>query len=58
MEEKILALLQQNERYSARGLTLELGISERQVQRMLRELKDTGVIERISANRNGKWIVY
>lgn len=39
-------------------MKLELGISERQVQRFLKQLKSTGTIERIGANRNGKWIVH
>ena len=56
-EDKLLTLLRQNEKHSARSLALELGISERQVQRILRELKDSGRIERIGANRSGKWIV-
>lgn len=57
IEDKLLALLRQNERYTAKSLALELGITERQVQRILKGLKDSGTIERIGANRNGKWIV-
>lgn len=57
-EDKILTLLQQNEQYSAKSLSQQLGISERQVQRILRELKENGLIERVGANRNGKWIVH
>ena len=36
-----------DERHTAKSLALELGISERQVQRILKELKDSGTIERI-----------
>lgn len=57
-EDKILALLRQNERHSAKSLASELGISERQVQRILKELKESGIVERIGANRSGKWIVH
>jgi len=56
-EDKLLALLRQGERHTAKSLALELGISERQVQRILKELKEAGIIERIGANRGGKWIV-
>ena len=56
-EEKLLALLRQGERHTAKSLALELEISERQVQRILKELKESGIIERIGANRSGKWIV-
>ncbi len=58
VEDKLLILLRQNERHSAKSLSRELGISERQVQRILRNLKDSGVLERVGANRNGKWIVH
>lgn len=58
IEDKLLALLRQNEKHSARSLSQELGVSERQVQRMLKELRDSGKIERIGANRNGSWIVH
>lgn len=58
VEDKLLILLRQNERHSAKSLSQELGISERQVQRILRNLKDSGVLERVGANRNGKWIVH
>lgn len=57
VEDKLLVLLQQDEKHSAKSLSLELGISERQVQRILRGLKASGVIGRVGANRNGKWVV-
>lgn len=57
IEDRLLALLRQNAAHSAKSLSLELGISERQIQRILRKLKDTGAIERSGSNRNGKWIV-
>lgn len=57
-EDKLLTLLRQNEKHSAKSLAGELGISERQVQRVLKILKDAGIIERVGANRNGKWIVH
>lgn len=56
-EERLVALLRQNGKHSAKSLSLELGISERQVQRILKELKEAGAISRIGSNRNGKWIV-
>jgi len=57
VKDKLLTLLRQNGKHSAKTLSLELGISERQVQRILRELKKIGAIERFGANRNGTWIV-
>lgn len=34
-----------------------LGISARQVERMLSDLKAKGIIRRVGANRNGSWEV-
>lgn len=56
-EDKLLALLRQDEKHSAKSLASELGISERQVQRIFKELKESGIIERIGANRSGKWVI-
>lgn len=56
--DKLLMLLRKNGKLSAKSLSLELGISERQVQRILKELKVSGMIERAGANRNGTWIVH
>lgn len=56
--DKLIMLLRKNGKLSAKSLSLELGISERQVQRILKELKASGMIERAGANRNGTWIVH
>ena len=57
MESRVLVLLQQNGRHSAKSLARELGISDRQVQRILKDLKGAGKLKRTGANRNGIWIV-
>ncbi len=58
IEDKVLALLRQKAAHSAKSLSLELDVSERQIQRILRKLKEEGTIEHNGAKRNGKWIVY
>lgn len=58
IRDKLIMLLRKNGRLSAKSLSLDLGISERQVQRILKELKASGMIERAGANRNGTWIVH
>ncbi|MCD8223711.1 MAG: Fic family protein [Clostridiales bacterium] len=55
--EKILNLLRKNGKHSAKTLAEEIGVSERQVQRILRSLKNSGAVERMGTNRNGIWIV-
>ena len=52
-EEKVLDLIREGEKLSAAKMAERLGLSQRQVQRILKQLKDGGVIEYVGANRNG-----
>lgn len=56
-EEKILSLLKQDGKMSANMLAVSLGITQRQVQRILTKLKADGKIVRHGANKNGYWEV-
>ncbi|MGI6572449.1 MAG: Fic family protein [Fermentimonas sp.] len=52
---KMLSLIRADRYITAKELAEELGISQRQVERLLANLKKQGIIERIGANRNGYW---
>ena len=54
-EEKIIALLRQNGNMSENMLSVSVGITGRQVQRILAKLKVEGKIIRHAANKNGYW---
>ncbi len=54
-EEKIVALLRQDGSMSANMLSVSVGITQRQVQRILAKLKGEGKIIRHGAKRNGYW---
>lgn len=56
-EEKIIALLRQDGSLSANMLSVSLGITVRQAQRILTKLKEEGKIIRHGANKNGYWEV-
>ena len=56
-EEKIIALLKQDGSMSANMLSISIGITGRQAQRILAKLKDEGRIVRHGANKNGYWEV-
>lgn len=58
IDTRILELLRHSGNYSAKGLAERLDISERQVQRALKNLKEEGRISRIGAKKNGSWIVH
>lgn len=57
IEDRLLTLLEEDRTYSAKKLADKLDISERQVQRILKNLKDQGVIKRMGTNRSGQWII-
>lgn len=56
-EEKVLALLRQDGRLTAKTLAAPLGLTPRQIQRILAKLKEENRIVRHGANRNGFWEV-
>lgn len=56
-EEKIIALLRQDGSMSANMLSVSVGITGRQAQRILAKLKMEGKIIRHGANKNGYWEV-
>lgn len=56
-EEKIIALLRQDGNMSTNMLSVSVGITGRQAQRILAKLKAEGKIIRHGANKNGYWEV-
>jgi predicted HTH transcriptional regulator len=42
---------------TAKSISAELGISERNVKRNIKALKDAGLIERAGSDRSGHWVV-
>ena len=56
-EEKILTLLKQDGKLTAVTLASTIGLTERQVQRILFRLRQDGKIVRHGARKNGYWEV-
>ena len=56
-EDKVLALLRQDGKLTARVLVSTLGLTQRQVQRILAGLKAEKKIRRHGARKNGYWEV-
>jgi ATP-dependent DNA helicase RecG len=56
-QEQMLQLLHANPRTTAKMISAELGINERNVKKNIRTLKDMGLIERVGSDRSGQWIV-
>ena len=55
--EKIVALLRQDNRLTARVLAATLNLTDRQVERILAKLKAEGKLVRRGASKNGHWEV-
>lgn len=56
-EDKLLSMLRQDGRLTSRVLAPSLGLTQRQVQRILANLKEEKRIIRHGANKNGYWEV-
>ena len=56
-EDKLLSMLRQDGRLTSKVLASSLGLTQRQVQRILANLKEEKRIIRHGANKNGYWEV-
>lgn len=56
-EDKLLSMLRRDGRLTSRVLASSLGLTQRQVQRILANLKEEKRIIRHGANKNGYWEV-
>ena len=55
--ERVLGCIRSDRHISAAGIATDIGMSTRQVERILADLKRLGIIRRVGANRNGYWEV-
>lgn len=55
INERLAGLLRQNNRLSAEEFANALGISPRQCERIIADLKAQGIIERKGAKKSGYW---
>lgn len=52
-----LLLLHSNPSFTASDVTEHIGISQRGAEKMMKKLKDAGIISREGSRKNGIWIV-
>ena len=57
LQGRVLGYLRADRHITAAKIAKELGMSARQVERMLADMKAKSIIRREGANRNGSWIV-
>jgi ATP-dependent DNA helicase RecG len=53
--EKIISLMRSNPNISAKNIGEQIGMTTRGVEKCIRYLKDTGLVERIGSARSGRW---
>jgi predicted HTH transcriptional regulator len=56
-EDKVIMLLKQDSNLTAKTIAATLGLTDRQVERILSKLKSKGKIIRHGASKNGYWEV-
>lgn len=57
MQEHLISLVRQNPTMTMAQISEVLGVSKRQVERLVASLKGEGRLARVGARRNGRWEV-
>lgn len=53
--QRVLGYLRTDRRISASKIATDFGMSARQIERILADMKSSGIIRRVGAKRNGHW---
>jgi ATP-dependent DNA helicase RecG len=56
-QKKILLMIGENPKITAKELSEKVGITERNIKSNIKILKDIGMLEREGATKNGRWVV-
>lgn len=56
-QKRIVVIMSANPNVTAKSISTELGIAERNVKNHIKALKNAGIIERVGATKNGHWVV-
>jgi ATP-dependent DNA helicase RecG len=56
-QRRILEIMSANPSVTVKMIATEIGIAERNIKSHIKTLKDTGLIERVGATKNGHWVV-
>ena len=56
-QEKTMEIMRRNPKVSAKAIAEEIGLTARGVEKVIKTLKASGLVERISASKGGHWVV-
>lgn len=57
LEKMILSAIRENPHITQMQIAIKLNRSDRQIRRVIKELREKGIIERIGSRKSGQWIV-
>lgn len=57
LEKEVLSAIEENSHITQAQLSTKLNRSDRQIRRVLKELREKGIIDRIGSRKSGQWIV-
>ena len=57
LEKAVLSAIKENSHITQAQLSTKLNRSDRQIRRVLKELREKGIIERIGSRKSGQWII-
>jgi Fic family protein len=57
VQQSLLAEIRKNPNVTAAELATRLHLSQRQVERIIKELKDQGLLSRVGARKRGEWVI-
>ena len=57
LEKEVLSAIEENSHITQAQLSIKLNRSDRQIRRVLKELREKGIIDRIGSRKSGQWIV-
>ena len=57
LEKIVLSAIKENSHITQAQLATKLNRSDRQIRRVIKELREKGIIERIGSRKSGQWIV-
>ena len=57
LEKIVLSVIKENSHITQAKLTTKLNCSDRQIRRVIKELREKGLIKRIGSRKSGQWIV-
>ena len=57
LEEKIISVISKNSYITQQQIALTLDCSERKIKRLMKTMREDGMIERVGGRRSGQWVV-